>query len=96
MLEAAMIMTAAKKLVGVVEDPDTYKRLDGIRQFVCKVTGKEIDKAAFLELLETTTQGESYTGVWETLDGGSRRMRFEGGWVFQAQEGTNPIFVPDK
>jgi len=85
-----------KALAGAVEDPNNYKRLDALRAFVSKVTGKEINKAAFLTFMEETTQGEAYTGVWEQIgEDGTRRLRVEGGWIFDVGHG-NPIHVADR
>lgn len=99
-LGASAIKEAVGLLADVVEDPDTYKRIDGLRSFIAKVTGVEIDQNGFVALLEGVTQGEVYTGKWEVLDeeSGARRMRWRDnpGWIFQAGHGTNPIFVSDK
>ena len=89
-----------KELVGIlvsaVEDPDTYKRIEGLRAFLSKLTGKEIDKAGLVALLEATTQGEPYTGEWEQSehDPTTRRLRVDGGYVYDIGRG-NPIFVRD-
>jgi len=95
----ASIAPAVKELVslltGAVEDPNNYKRLEGLRTFVSKVTGKEIDKGAFIELLEATVVGDPYTGEWETLsDATTRRLRVEGGYIYDCGRG-NPLFVKD-
>ena len=90
-------------LVGALEDPDTYKRIEGLRTFLCGVTGKEIDQAGFITLLKGVTQGKPYTGQWEVLDpdaGGidyihAKRLRVEGGWIYDCGRG-NPLFVRDK
>jgi hypothetical protein len=97
---AAAVKELASVLADVVEDPDTYKKLDALRQFIEKVTGKEIEPNAFVALLETTTQGEPYTGKWEHIDcssvrGDSRRLRVAGGYLYHVV-GSNPVFVPDK
>ncbi len=88
--------SALKELIGiladVVQDPETYKKIEGVRQLLCKLTGKEIDKNALVALLEETTQGEPYTGDWEDIDGGSRRLRVAGGYIYEVQ--AVPIFVP--
>ena len=99
MIQAAAIAEAVglvtKVLHDTVESPDTYKRLDGLRAFVSKVTGKEVDKAGFLALLEQATQGDPYTGEWEQINDDTRRLRVEGGWIFDIGRG-NPIHVRDK
>ena len=91
--------SALKELVGIladlIEDPDTYKKIEGVRQLLCKLTGKEIDKNALVALLEETTQGEPYTGEWEDIDGVSRRLRVAGGYIYEVGSSSNPIFVPD-
>lgn len=100
---ATLGASAVKELIGLlgnaIEDPDTYKKLEGFRQLLCKVTGKEIDKNGFVALLEGVTQGEAYTGKWEICDPGgddpARRMRVEGGYIFDIGRG-NPILVEDK
>ena len=89
------IAQMAKVLTGAVEDGDNYKRLDALRGFIEKVTGKTIPKAAFLDLLEVATQGDPYTGEWEQVGTETRRLRVEGGWIFDIGRG-NPIFVKDK
>jgi len=104
MMQFAIGASLAKELVGLmgslIESPDTYKRLDGLRSIVEKVTGKAIDKAKFLEFLEVATQGEAYTGKWEKLpldddrDTGWR-LRVEDGYIYDIGRG-NPIFVRDK
>ena len=103
MMQIALGASVAKELLGllgsVIESPDTYKRLDGLRSIVGKVTGKEIDKGAFLAMLEMSTQGEPYTGKWEAIDpdtvGSGSRLRVEGGYIYDRNRG-NPIFVADK
>ena len=100
MIQFAVGAGVVKELAGIlsnaVEDPNSYKRVEGLRAFLCKVTGKEIDKSAFLELLETTTQGDPYTGLWEDLPtGNTRRLRVEGGWIFDIGRG-HPLLVLDK
>ena len=90
---------AIKELVGVltsaIEDPDTYKKLEALRTFLEQVTGKEIDKGAFLTLLETTTQGESYSGGWEEGEEGIRRFRVDGGYIYHVDGCTNMVHVKD-
>lgn len=99
---ATLGASAVKELIGLlgnaIEDPDTYKKLEGFRQLLCKVTGKEIDKNGFVALLEGVTQGEPYTGKWENIDDedGARRLRVQGGYIYQVEAGTNPILVEDK
>ena len=96
----------AKELVGlladVIEDPDTYKKIEGFRAMLSTLTGREIDKAGFIALLEGVTQGEPYTGKWEDCDPNNfedhphaRRLRVAGGWIYDCGRG-NPLFVPDK
>lgn len=99
--------SALKELIGLlgnaIEDPETYQKIEGLRQFICKVTGKEIDKNGFVALLEGVTQGEPYTGKWENInddatpyDPAGRRLRVQGGYIYQVEPGTNPILVEDK
>jgi len=87
-----------KELVGLVgdilEDPDTYKKVEGLRQFLCKITGKEIDQNGLVALLELSTQGEPYTGKWEVIDNDSCRLRVAGGYLYSVNE-TRPVFVSD-
>lgn len=96
---AALGAGAAKELLGllkdVIDDPDTYKKLDGLRQLIEKITGKKIEKAGLVALLEENVCGEPFTGEWQGLAGDAKRMRFEGGWVVQVEPGTNPLWVPD-
>lgn len=106
---AAAIAPAIKELgsllVHTIEDPNNYKRLEGLRVFLSRVTGKEIDQNAFVALLELTTQGEPYTGKWERIgpkppddgreDGRGRRLRVDGGYIYDIGRG-NPVFVPDR
>ncbi len=96
-IAVTMIPELIKKFKELLEDPDTYARMDALRQLVEKLTGKELSKLAFVEFLEGATQGEAYTGKWELLDEETqtRRMRWPGGWVLHIQ-GANPIFIPDK
>lgn len=104
MIEFAALGAGAIKdllglLKGAIEDPDTYKRLDGLRQLLCEITGREIDKNGFVALLEGVTQGECYTGQWEPLNDdehdSSRRLRVQGGWIFDIGRG-NGILVQDR
>ncbi len=92
-------LEAAKSFFDVfanaIEDPDTYKRIEAVRQFVSQVTGVEIDKGAFITLLETTTQGESYTGDWEQIDDDTRRLRVANGYIYDSVSAHNIIFVAD-
>lgn len=103
---AAIGVSALKELAEVlgdaIEDPDTYKKIEGLRQFLGKLTGKEIDKNGLVALLEETTQGEPYTGQWEYLGKNSahencdtRRLRVAGAWIYDIGRG-NPILVHDK
>ncbi len=88
---------AIKGLVGalteVLEDPDTYKKLAALRNFLSEVTGKEIPEGAFLKLLEESTQGEGYDGEWEVIDDNSSRLRVAGGFIYVIY--ARPIFVAD-
>ena len=99
MIPISLAGALAKELIGllgsVIESPDTYKRIDGLRQIVEKVTGKQIDQAGFLTFLEETTQGAAYTGEWEQINDSTRRLRVEGGYIFDIGR-ANPIFVRDK
>ncbi len=98
MAGAAIVKEVATTLVKALEDPDTYKRLEGLRLFVSRVTGREIEKAAFIDLFETATQGDAYTGKWEPInpdrpqDG--KRLRVEKGWIFDIGRG-NALLVRD-
>jgi len=101
---ASAIREFASVITSAVEDPNNYKRLEALRTFVSKVTGKEIDKGAFITLLETTVVGEPYTGKWEVVEEhiptaggdipGTRRLRVEGGWIYDCGRG-NPLLVKD-
>ena len=95
---APAIAQMAKILTGAIEDGDNYKRLDAVRGFVEKVTGKEIPKGAFIAFLEEATQGEPYTGKWVLLDPefpeAGQRLRVEAGWIYDIGRG-NPLFVKD-
>jgi hypothetical protein len=84
-----------KALTNVVEDPDTYKKLEGVRQILSKLTGKEIDENGLVKLLEGVTQGDPYTGEWEEIGGETRRLRVEGGWIYDIGRG-NAVVVRDK
>jgi len=109
MMQFAIGASLAKELVGilgsVIESPDTYKRLDGLRSLIEKVTGKTIDKAGFLAFMEETTQGEAYTGQWETIapvgsrlevdEEAGRRLRVDGAWIYDIGRG-NGLVVHDK
>jgi hypothetical protein len=96
MIDAIKILPELIKiLTNIVEDPDTYERLEGIRQIISKLTGKEIDKNGLVDLLEGITQGEPYTGKWEELDGGTRRLRIGKGWIYDIGRG-DPVVVYDK
>lgn len=99
---AALVKELAGVLGNVVEDPDTYKKIEGLRVFIEKVTGKKINQNAFVALLESTTQGEPYTGKWESIgDSGTvrgqareRRLRVGSGFIYDIGRG-NAVFVPD-
>lgn len=92
---------ALKELIGiladVVEDPDTYKKIEGVRKLLCELTGKEIDSNGLIALLEETTQGEAYTGEWEkmAIDDEARRLRVAGGYIYEVRSTSNAIFVSD-
>jgi hypothetical protein len=92
---AAAVKELASILADVVEDPDTYKKLEALRTFIEKVTGKQIDQSAFVALLETTTQGEPYTGEWERINEWSSRLRVANGHLYYVDK-QRPVFVPDK
>jgi len=104
---ASAIKELAGLLVSALEDPDTYKRIEGLRVMLSKIVGHEIDKAGFVELLEQVTQGDAYTGKWELLDkhdpqycdGGhrdhTRRLRVDGAWIYDIGRG-NGLVVHDK
>jgi len=95
-IAAAMIPELVKLFKSVVEDPETYKKIEGLRQILEKLTGKEIDKNGFVTLLEGVTQGEPFTGKWKVLDDGeTRRMRVDDGYIYDIGRG-NSIFVRDK
>lgn len=101
MMQFAAGATALKELIGiltdVIEDPNTYAKIDGLRQIISKVVGKEVDKNGLIALLEETTQGEAYTGKWEPIGGdGARRLRVAQGYIYHVAAGTNPILVRDK
>jgi hypothetical protein len=83
-----------EKLKAVVEDPDTYARLEGMRVILEKVTGKEIPKNALVELLEEATQEEAYSGKWEQVDETTRRLRVDGAWIYDIGRG-NGLVVRD-
>jgi hypothetical protein len=106
MMQFAAGAAAVKELAGllgdVIEDPDTYKRIEGLRTFISKIVGHEIDKNGFLALLEQTTQGDPYTGKWENINDDApegepagRRLRVEDGYIYDIGRG-NAIFVRDK
>ena len=107
MIQFASVAAILPELVGILSDvvnsPETYEKLEGIRQLLCNLTGKEIDKAGLVALLEEVTQGEAYTGKWEVCDpneGGvdyvfTRRLRVAGGWIYDVGRG-DPILVHDK
>lgn len=106
MIQFATGVGIAKELAGllvcVVEDPDTYKKIEGLRVMLSKLTGHEIDKAGLIALLEGVTQGEAYTGKWEDCDPDNfedhphaKRLRVAGGWIYDCGRG-NPLFVADK
>jgi hypothetical protein len=102
MIPVAIGASLAKELVGLVgsliESPDTYKRLDGLRQIVEKVTGKEIDSLKFLTFLEVATQGEPITGKWEQCSAEAefpRRLRVDKAWIYDIGRG-NPVVIDDK
>ena len=94
----------------LVESKETYDRLEGLRTLLCKLTGKDVPKAGLIALLEEATQGEAYSGVWERVgpkptptgneeqdavdDCRGRRLRVDGGWIYDIGRG-NGIFVPD-
>lgn len=81
-------------LKGVVEDPDTYKKIEGARQILEKLTGKKIDRIGLVALVEGVTQGAPYTGKWEEISEESWRLRTDNGWIYHVQ-GSNLLFVPD-
>jgi len=97
MIQVAMTMIPelVKLITSVVEDPDTYKKLEALRQMLEKLTGKEIDKNGLITLLEGVTQGEEYTGKWERLTTETRRLRVANGYIYDMGRG-NPIYVQDK
>ena len=90
----SMLPELIKIVESVVKDPDTYKKLEAIRQFLCKVTGKEIPTNAVAEFLEVATQGEPFTGEWEPLQTSGHRMRVAGGYLYDIGRG-NAVFVAD-
>lgn len=92
----AVVKELAGVLVEVVEDGDTYRKLDAVRAFLSEATGIEIDKAGFLALLEETTQGAPYTGKWEMIgEGPERRLRVDGAYIYDFGRG-NCIPISDQ
>lgn len=95
-LGASAIKEAGGLLSIIVDSPETYKKIEGLRQFIEKVTGKSIDKNGLVALLEENVCGEPFTGEWELFpsDPHSRRLRVDGGFIYDIGHG-NPIHVPD-
>lgn len=94
-LGASAIKEAGGLLSIIVDSPETYKKIEGLRQFIEKVTGKSIDKNGLVALLEENVCGEPFTGKWETFGGETaRRLRVDGGFIYDIGHG-NPIHVPD-
>ena len=95
--------SVVKELVGAlgdaVEDPGTYKKIEAIRSFLSELTGKEIDQNGLVALLESSTQGQPFTGKWEWLDedrhAAGQRLRVDGGWIYDLGRG-NCIPIMDK
>ena len=99
---AAVLPELVGILSGVVKSPETYEKLEGVRTLLSKLTGKEIDKNGLVALLEETTQGQPYTGEWETISSDdvglgsyTRRLRVAKGWLYDIGRG-NPVLVDDK
>ena len=111
MIQFAAGAGALKELVGllgdVIEDPDTYKKIEGLRLMLCKLTGVDVDKNGLVALLEESTQGEAYTGKWEQvtheddLCGAPKafRLRVPRGYMISLRVGesawTRPVFYSD-
>ena len=113
MIQFAAVASVLPELVGILSDvvksPETYKKLEGVRTLLCELTGKEIDKNGLVALLEGVTQGEPYTGEWETVSPytettqnghttsqpATRRLRVDGGWIYDCGRG-NMIPIMDK
>jgi hypothetical protein len=91
---ASMVPELLKLFKEVLEDPDTYKKIEGLRQVLEKLTGQEIDKNGLVELLEGVTQGAPFTGEWEGAQPGVRRVRVDGGYIYDIGRG-NGVFVSD-
>ena len=97
-IAAAMIPEVVKMLRDLIADPDTYRKIEGVRLLLEKLTGNEIDKNGLVTLLEGVTQGEPYTGKWELIEDGTgtcRRLRVDGGWLYDIGRG-NGVFIQDK
>jgi hypothetical protein len=94
---ASLLPELLKAFKDVLEDPETYKKIEGLRQILEKLTGKEIDQNDLVGLLEGVTQGAPFTGEWEeptSDDATVRRVRVDGGWIYDIGRG-NGILVAD-
>ena len=103
MIQFAAVASLLPELVGllsdVVKSPETYEKLEAVRQLLSKLTGQEIDRNGLVGLLEGVTQGEPYTGVWvecnDDPNDPTRMMRFGGGWLVDIGRG-NPVLIRDE
>jgi hypothetical protein len=89
---AAALPELIKILTGIVENPDTYKKLEALRQLLEKLTGKEINQNEMIKFLEGATQGEPFTGKWEGPGSEDKepatRFRIDGGWCYDPGRGN--------
>jgi hypothetical protein len=98
---AAALAELAEAVTTVIEDPNTYKRLESARLALEELLGHDVEANKFLKFLELATQGEPETGEWEELGDTpvfgtkTQRLRVEKGWLYWREDCPNMILVKD-